>query len=209
MELTKFEHACFCVRIGDQSIIIDPGNITSDLEIPDDIAAIILTHKHADHTDLDQIEAILDNNPEAVVAGTADNLSSLELNNAITTKPGDELSFGAFELEFFGGRHAVIHDSYPSVENVGVMINDTIYYPGDSFAAPDRPVDTLLLPVSAPWMKISEAMDYLTKIKPRLAIPTHDAILSAAGQQIVDHILTETADGAGVIYQRLTSPINI
>ncbi len=30
------------------------------------------------------------------------------------------------------------------------------------------------MPVGAPWMKLSEAVDYLRRVQPRVAVPVHD-----------------------------------
>ncbi|MGO7984029.1 hypothetical protein ACC691_40010, partial [Rhizobium johnstonii] len=73
-----------------------------------------------------------------------------------TVSAGDEVTVGAFTLRFFGGRHAVIHSSIPIVDNVGVLVNDTLYYAGDSFTIPDGvDVQVLAAPAGAPWMKLA------------------------------------------------------
>ncbi len=40
-----------------------------------------------------------------------------------------------------------------------------------------KPVEILALPVSAPWMRSAEAVDYAAELKPKICIPVHDAIL--------------------------------
>ena len=36
----------------------------------------------------------------------------------------------------------------------------------------------LLLPTGAPWLKVSEAVDYLRAVAPPLAVPIHEAVLA-------------------------------
>ena len=48
------------------------------------------------------------------------------------------------------------------------------------------------LPVAAPWLKVSETVEFAHSILPRLSLPIHDAILSAEGKALVDSILTAT-----------------
>ncbi len=97
--------------------------------------------------------------------------------------PGDVVEAGSFSLRFFGGTHEVIHASIPTIENVGVLVNGALYYPGDSYAVPeDVEVDTLAAPLGAPWLKIGDAMDYVLAVKPRRAFGTHDMTLSVAGK---------------------------
>ena len=66
-----------------------------------------------------------------------------------------------------------------------MLVNDALYYAGDSFAVPDGvSVDVLAAPAGAPWMKIAESMDYVMAVKPRRAFPTHEMVLSRAGKDL-------------------------
>jgi hypothetical protein len=42
----------------------------------------------------------------------------------------------------------------------------------------------LFVPTAAPWLKIAEAIDYLHAVAPGTAVPIHQAVLSAPGQQV-------------------------
>ena len=86
-----------------------------------------------------------------------------------------------FTLQFFGGRHNVIHASIPVVDNLGVLVNDELFHPGDSYTVPDVPVETLAAPVGAPWLKIGEAMDYVLAVGAGRVFPIHEMTLSVAG----------------------------
>lgn len=209
MKLTKYEHACFTVEKDDQLLVVDPGNFTTDFIAPEHVVAIVITHEHADHFDHEQIEAIIDKNPNAVVVGPADITSKIEAFNTKTVAAGESCSIGAFDLQFFGGKHASIHDSLGPIANLGVLVNDLLYYPGDSFFIPDASVDMLALPVTAPWLKIGEVMDFLVAIRPRAAFPTHDAIASTIGQELVDRLVGAAAGAHGIIYTRLSESVEL
>lgn len=211
MILTKYEHACMTVAIEDEILVIDPGNLSGDFISPRGVAIVVITHQHADHFDPDQLIQIIDKNPDAIIVAhpsiTQQVAPGFSTHSVIS---GDNVEIGHFRLSFYGGEHAVIHDSMPTIPNLGVFINELMFYPGDSFTLPgDQVVDTLALPVAAPWMKISEAMDYLALLKPRLAFPTHDAILSESGKTIVDNLLTDYANTQSVTYQRLRDDISL
>jgi L-ascorbate metabolism protein UlaG (beta-lactamase superfamily) len=203
MKLTKFEHACFCVEKDGKSIVIDPGQLTTDFIMPDDVAAIIITHSHGDHFDPDQIKDILEDNPSAIVIGPKDVTSQLKQLETRTVHPGDNFIHEGIELEFFGGEHATIHPDTPVPENIGVMIDERIYYPGDSFVVPDKFVDVLALPVGAPWLKIQESIDFLLAVGPGDAFPTHDGVLSAAGQLFADNNIRPFAEESSIDYARI------
>ncbi len=206
MKLTKFEHACFVVEQDKQSIIVDPGEFTTDLSIPDTVIAVVITHEHQDHLSESHIQAIVAKNPEAVVITHKDSAKNLGHYSTQTVVANEGIKIGNFTLEFFGGEHAVIDSAIPVIANLGVMINDSLYYPGDSFALPERPVKVLALPVSAPWMKISEAADFVRAVQPEFVFPTHDAILSDVGKGLPDRLIPKLTS---VSYQRLAEPIEI
>ena len=210
MKLTKYEHACFTVEKDGKLLVVDPGAYTTDLPALESVVGVIVTHEHADHFDPTALGAIVAHNPDAVIYAHSDitrQLGDTLPHKAVTA--GESVSVGPFTLQFFGGEHAVIHPDLPVPVNLAVMINDKLYYPGDSFFIPDALVDTLALPVAAPWMRISEAFDFLTAIKPRLAFPTHDAIASDAGKGLADTMTPLFAKKVGTTYQRLNEPIDI
>lgn len=209
MKLTKYEHACFTVQKDHQMLVIDPGNFATDYLPSNNVVAVVITHEHADHFDPEQLAAIMDKNPDATIIAGESVASRIEAFKAQTVSPGDKLKVGLFELEFFGGTHATIHRTIPTIQNIGVMINDLLYYPGDSFTLPGRPVDTLAIPAGAPWLKIGDAMDFLELLKPRLAFPTHDAVLSDVGKGLADRLLDAVAETNGIEYRRLDSPIDL
>jgi len=209
MILTKYEHACFTLEDDGQILVVDPGNFTGDFIAPENIVGIVITHEHPDHFDHEQLEAIVDKNPNAVIIGHESITSKIEVFEARAVSAGETMTVGPFNLAFFGGHHAIIHESMPGIANLGVMVNELLYYPGDSFTLPQKPVDTLAIPASAPWMKISEAMDFLTAVKPRFAFPTHDAILSEVGKGISDRLLSNIATENGIEYKRLETPVEI
>lgn len=203
MELTKFAHACFALTLDNQTLIVDPGELTTDLVIPDNITAVVITHEHADHFDVATLQRIIDHSPAVTIIGHDSIMQQINELQTISVEAGDTISIGAFELAFYGDEHAHIRDGLPPLVNLGVLINQKIYYPGDAFDTPDVPVDVLALPVGAPWLKLSETVDFLTSVKPRLAFPTHDAVLSAAGQSIVDRHCQAVAETIDTSYQRL------
>jgi L-ascorbate metabolism protein UlaG (beta-lactamase superfamily) len=209
MKVTKYEHACFTVEKDEQILVVDPGGFSSDFIAPENVVAIVITHEHGDHFDPEQVAAIIDKNPEAVIVASSAVTAKIEAFKTRAVGAGERIVIGAFDLAFFGGEHAVIHSSIPKITNIGVLINDLLYYPGDSFTIPDQPIDALAIPVAAPWMKIGEAMDFLVAIKPRLAFPTHDAILSVEGKEIVDNLLSMAAKSNLIEYRRLDSPVEI
>lgn len=209
MKLTKYEHACFTVEHEGKVLVVDPGNFSSDFIAPEHVVGVVVTHQHGDHLDPEHLAQIFEKNDEVLVLGPADVVDKIEVENKRAVEPGNKITVGPFDLEFFGGIHALIHESIPRVGNLGVLINDLIYYPGDSLDVPNVPVDTLAIPAAAPWMKIGEAMDFLLAVHPRFAFPTHDAISTDSGKALADKLLGGIAEKNDIEYQRLAEPLEI
>lgn len=185
MRVTKFEHATLRLDLGGDTLLVDPGSFTSPLVDLSGLVAVVITHEHPDHWTLDHLDRILRDAPGTPIfapAGVAAAASGYEIT---VVNPGDTVSVGPFTLRFFGGDHEIIHSSLPRVQNVGVLINDELYYPGDSYAVPEGvEVDALAAPLGAPWLKIGEAMDFVLAVAPRRAFGVHDMTLSVIGRDM-------------------------
>ncbi|HWD61116.1 MAG TPA: MBL fold metallo-hydrolase [Humibacter sp.] len=199
MKLTKLEHAALILEDDGKKLFVDPGSFTTPITDATGTVAIVITHEHADHWTPQQLERILEDSPEAVIYGPEGVAKAATDFDVTVVHPGDAIEAGPFSLRFFGGKHAVIHSSIPIVDNVGVIVNDSLVYPGDSFAAPDlADIDVLAVPSSAPWLKASEFIDYVLGLKPRHAFSTHEMVSSVVGKQMADgRIQWATEQGGG------------
>lgn len=205
MKLTKYEHACFTVEKDNQVIVVDPGALTTDFIAPEHVVAIVITHDHFDHFDPEQVAAIVNENPDAIIYAPETITSKIEVFQTQTITEETTIEAGVFTLRFFVGLHTLTHSILPQTTNLSILINDLLFYPGDSLTIPPFSVDTLALPAAAPWLKIGEAMDYLAAVHPRFAFPTHDAILSDEGKEIADDHLSEIAKASNIDYRRIES----
>lgn len=178
--MTKREHACMILGDEGQTLVIDPGNQTGPVSAPG-LVAIVITHEHADHWDAEHLATLRAANPNVPIYGPAGVAAAAEGFDVTVVEAGERVTAGPFRLRFFGGTHAEIHRSIPLVDNLGVLVNERFYYPGDSYAVPDVPVDLLATPAGAPWLKIGEVMDFVVEVAPRATFAVHDAPLSEMG----------------------------
>jgi L-ascorbate metabolism protein UlaG (beta-lactamase superfamily) len=185
MRVTKYDHAMLVIDEAGASLVIDPGSFTDHLPDVSRATAVVITHEHADHWTPEHLRAIREVAGDIPIFGPQGVADAAADFDVTVVAPGDTRTAGPFTLRFFGGRHAVIHSTIPVVDNVGVLVNETLYYPGDSYAVPELEsggtVAVLAAPVGAPWLKISDAMDFVLAVAPSRAFSTHEQTLSAAG----------------------------
>ncbi|HEY5319631.1 MAG TPA: MBL fold metallo-hydrolase [Galbitalea sp.] len=201
MRITKYEHACFVVEIGGKKLVVDPGSFTVPLPDNNNVVGIVVTHEHGDHWSPEQLQRILAASPDAKLYGPAGVAAAASDFDFAVVSSGDVIELDPFRLEFFGEKHAQIHSSIPLVDNVGVLINDSVFYPGDSFTLPPADVELLAVPASAPWLKIGEVMDYVIAAKPKRSFPTHEMINSVVGNGMANaRIEALTQQGGGEFF---------
>jgi L-ascorbate metabolism protein UlaG (beta-lactamase superfamily) len=201
MRITKLEHAALILEETGHRLVIDPGGLTNPILGLDDVDVVVITHEHADHWTGDQLQRIIDSSPRVTLLAPSGVARVAEGFDIQVVEPGESVEIGPWKLRFFGGNHAIIHPTLPIVENVGVLVNDSLYYPGDSFYIPiGVEVDVLAAPAGAPWLKVSEAMDFVTLVAPKRAFGTHDGVLSAAGVGLVHDRLKAVTEAKGGEY---------
>ena len=204
MTITKYEHACLVITEGDNQAVIDPGIFSVSLPSLKNVVVTVITHINTDHFDKNTVKQLITDNPDVKIFSTQEVAEANKDLRIIVAEPGSVHKVDGFTLAFFGGQHATIHHSKPPAQNIGVLVNTTLYYPGDSFVLPGRPISILAAPAAAPWLRIGEAMDFLMDVKAERAFPTHDAILSKEGQQVYDSLLQPMAKTVDTMYERLT-----
>jgi L-ascorbate metabolism protein UlaG (beta-lactamase superfamily) len=186
MRLTKYGHACVRLESDDRVLVIDPGTF-SEPESLVGVTAVLLTHEHDDHLDVDKLKAAQDSNP-ALTVHTHIALAETLGAGVTGVAAGDAFTAAGFTVRAVGGEHAETVDGLPGCPNLGFIV-DGIYHPGDSFFVPAEAIDTLLVPASGPWLKLSEAIDFVRAVRPARAFPIHDALLNDLGLDNFDRWL--------------------
>jgi L-ascorbate metabolism protein UlaG (beta-lactamase superfamily) len=185
MQLTKYNHATVVLTKDGVTLAVDPGKFTPEAaDIATNAAGVLITHEHFDHFDPDATRTALAANPDLVVyapEGVADQIGE-HLDRVHTVKAGDSFEVGPFSVRVFGEQHAVIHRDLPVFANVGYLVDDKVFHPGDAYLEPGVEVETLLIPTSGPWVQTGLGIDYIRAVHPKRAIQIHELMLSETGQ---------------------------
>ncbi|MFC9587034.1 MBL fold metallo-hydrolase [Streptomyces yangpuensis] len=204
MKLTKRLHSCVQLEKDGRTLVIDPGAFSEpDAGLGAD--ALLVTHEHPDHFEEGRLRAALDANPAAglwTLRSVAERLAPAYPGRVHTVGHGDTFTAAGFEVQVHGELHAVIHPDIPRVTNVGYLVDGSLFHPGDALTVPGVPVETLMVPVHAPWNKVSEVIDYLREVEPRRALDIHDAYLADIARPIYDFALDKLG---GTDHGRLTA----
>ena len=205
MKVTKFSHACVRVEHEGAVLVVDPGIWSEAERALDGVDAVLLTHEHVDHVDADRLAEALAKRPQATVyshPAVLEKYAAQWQGLAVSVQSGESFHAAGLPVRAFGGWHAVIHPEIPRVPNLGFLINESLYHPGDSFDLPgEAQVETLFVPVSGPWLKVAESIDFVRAVSPQRVYALHDCLDSERSAGLVDHHLSARS---GCPYERLT-----
>jgi L-ascorbate metabolism protein UlaG (beta-lactamase superfamily) len=209
MRLTKLGHACVRLEKDGMTLVVDPGSFSA-ADALEGAHAVLITHEHVDHVVADRLRAAIQRNPDLRIWSTRTVAELLTGAHVEAVADGEAFSIdGRFDIQVRAEWHAVVHPDVPRILNVGFLVDGLVFHPGDAFTLPVQPVDTLLVPVHAPWSKVAEVIDYVRAVKPRQVIPIHDGLLNDVGLALVDGLLGERGPGIGAEYRRVANAASI
>ena len=211
MKITKYGLCCLLIEEAGLRILTDPGSYTIEEQSGlKGIDIILITHEHQDHFHVESVKKILANNPQAKIITNASVGALLDKEGIAYSVVADgqkttEKKAGAkagandasVSIEGIGLKHAPIYPAWPPVENTGYLLAGRLFYPGDAFTDPKRPIEILALPVAAPWLKFSEVADYLFAVRPKRWFGVHDGMVKGPNfiAMMLDRIAAAPPEG--------------
>jgi L-ascorbate metabolism protein UlaG (beta-lactamase superfamily) len=191
VRVTKFTHSCLRIDGDGSVLVVDPGAF-SERSALTGADAVLITHEHIDHLDPDALADAAAQRPDLRIYAHAEVLPKLAdvIDRVTAVEPGQQFEAAGFTVRAYGGAHALIHPDIPRVANLVYLISDggtNVFHPGDSFTVPeDTAVETLFVPLNAPWAKLAESIDFVRAVKPGRAYALHDALLNETGAKVSD-----------------------
>jgi L-ascorbate metabolism protein UlaG (beta-lactamase superfamily) len=206
MRITKFGHACVRLEHDGTTLVLDPGMFTSP-EALEGADAVLITHEHADHYAPKLLQG--SDAPvftiDAVAAKIREEAPDVGERTTVVS-PGASLDIAGVPVTAVGELHEVIHPEIPRITNSGYRISLgglELFHPGDALTGPDRAVDVLFLPVSAPWAASRDLIEFARAVKAPRNVAIHDRVYSEAGSAIFDSQVNMFLPKAGQEYVRL------
>jgi L-ascorbate metabolism protein UlaG (beta-lactamase superfamily) len=194
MRITKFTHSCVRLEDAGRVLVIDPG-VWGEAGALLGTQAVLVTHEHVDHIDTLRLAGA--GVPVFVPEGAdLPELARVRPFDIVRVSPGDEFEAAGFRVRAVGGQHAVVYGDRASCVNLGYVVEETVYHPGDSLHVPDADVETLFVPLQASWLKTAEAIDFVRAVGPRRTVPIHEGQVNERGLDMLNHHLAaNTANG--------------
>jgi len=208
IELSLWGHAC--VRLESASgkrLVIDPGSY-SDRAVLEDADAVLVTHEHGDHMVPGELRDAVENSSHLDVWGPAPVIDQIAVDALVAgrvhrVRSGDSFVAAGFDVLALGESHTRAHPDLTPVANLAYLVDGVVLHPGDSFTVPPpgTRLEVLLAPLSGPWLKVGEVVDYVRAVRPRVVVPIHDAMNSQAGNDLADRLVASL--GGTIDYRRL------
>lgn len=186
MRITKYTHACVRIEHEGRVLVVDPGTWSEPAALTG-ADAVLVTHEHIDHVDVLRLAGL-----GVPVHAPAD--ADVPRLEATRVTPGAEFTAAGFRVRAVGGRHAPVHAGRPACANLGYVIDDAVYHPGDALHVPGQPIETLMVPLQASWLKTTEAIGFVNAVAPRRAFGIHDGQINERGLSSVNGWLAERTD---------------
>ena len=204
MRLTKLGHACVRLDKDGATLVIDPGIWSGDDALAG-ASAVLITHEHPDHLDPEPLRAAMSRDADlelwtnaAVAAQFAD------LGGRVhPVADGDTFTAAGFDVHVYGRDHAQVHPDIPVIANTGFAVDGEVFHPGDALTVPQDRIPTLLFPINAPWLKVSELIDYARAVAPARGYAIHDGLLNANGLGLMASVLKLASPEGGAPLVRL------
>lgn len=196
---TRVTHSCVLLDFAGHRVLTDPwfsekpGYLRGEplAYAPDELpplAAVVASHDHYDHFDMDAFAAYPDKDvPFVVMRGMAAKARRAGFANVTEVEPWDEVEVGPLRITAAPARHGVPEVTYV-LEGAGTTVYfgaDTLRVPAlDELAARFPAIDLALLPVNGlsirPFnkrvvMTAEEAAELCATLRPAAAVPIHYA----------------------------------
>jgi L-ascorbate metabolism protein UlaG (beta-lactamase superfamily) len=200
LAITRVTHSCHLIEIGGLTVLTDPWFSQKTFYHPGEpiafqpdelphLDAVVISHEHYDHCDLDAFKRYPDKDVPMIVAGpVVEKARNAGFTNVTPLEAWESTNVGDLTFNAAPGEHGVYEVTYVITGG-----GRGVYFAGDTLLTPelrtltDRfgPLDVTLLPVNGLHLRMAgnkqvvmnaeEAAELTSVLRPKLAIPQHYA----------------------------------
>jgi L-ascorbate metabolism protein UlaG (beta-lactamase superfamily) len=200
LAITRVTHSCHLIEIGELRVLTDPWFSQKTFYHPGEpiafqpeqlphLDAVVISHEHYDHCDLDAFQRYPDKDVPMIVAGpVVEKARKVGFTNVTALEAWESADVGDLTFNAAPGEHGVYEVTYVITGG-----GRSVYFAGDTLLTPelrtltDRfgPLDVTLLPVNGlrirmagnkqVVMNAAEAAELTAVLRPTLSIPQHYA----------------------------------
>ena len=177
-QITKLEHSSILLEHLSKRILFDPGSFTIANDALHDIDILLITHSHGDHLNQTNIQYIIDQSQDVLIitnSQVAELLKNLVANIKIV-EGSNKVDIDGIIITAHDHAHEEIYKEFGQVQNTGYYIDNIFFHPGDAFTKPNRKVAAIATIISAPFMRIKSAIDYINDNPSAIHLGVHDAV---------------------------------
>jgi L-ascorbate metabolism protein UlaG (beta-lactamase superfamily) len=221
--ITRITHSCHLIQIGGLTVLTDPWFTQRTFYHPGEpialqpealphLDAVVISHEHYDHCDLDAFRRYPHEDVPLLVAGpVVEKAHKAGFSNVRALEPWQSAQVVDLTISAAPGKHGVYEVTY--VISGG---GRSVYFAGDTLLMPelhtltDRygPLDVALLPVNGlrirparnkqVVMNAEEAAELTSILRPKLAIPQHYAF---TGGTVGDMLILKSDKDPGLFVE--------
>ncbi|GIJ46104.1 hypothetical protein Val02_29900 [Virgisporangium aliadipatigenens] len=215
--VTRVAHSCHLIQIGGQTVLTDPWFSEKAFYHPGEpvafqpetlphLDAVLISHEHYDHCDLEAFRRYRDRHVPLLVAGPVlEKARKAGFSNVRALEPWQSARIGDLTVSAAPGLHGVYEVTF--VISGG---GRNVYFAGDTLLVPELrtlperygPLDVALLPVNGLRIRMAgnkqvvmnaeEAAELTHALRPGLVVPQHYAF---TGGPIADRLFLKSDKG--------------
>lgn len=156
-------------------LAIDPGSFVSAKYSAQDLLpldAILITHEHGDHVDLNLLRSLMQGNAIPVIANQH---TKQVVGDLVTQVVADGESFEAAGMKVIARElpHCLLADGSHGPQNTGYLIDGAFFHAGDGIAIDGLEVQAAAIPIAGPDISARDVFAFIKQLHCQAVIPIH------------------------------------